>query len=852
MDGSPIDLADAGPTLDGNPRAVQTRIEVVTAAGAGGQRAHDLRIGPQPAYVDKDRTSLNRVLIQPQTGTELRCESARRRKQRPTKRAMKSNAGIGVRGVITFGHEAQALFRRLSPEEQDTAYREFAEAVARRLGTTLTGLVVHCDESAPHAHFQLVGYDQSGLPISTIAKRAALRELQDLAAEVMSRHCPGVERGHSKIDRLLGGAKPAEVVNWSVAELHDRLPTQIAELRARVAELEGALAAAEEKARKNEALAQKAIAKARATKTADDKRARKAQRNIEAYERRAAAAREEAQALRGEVETLEARVGKLNEKAEFHAHEETRLQEKREELDARAAEIDGAQETADAIRRVAEDDARTIRDKAADEVLARAAEIATHEQTSRDKIAQQERALAKRHAGEDECTTIDRERLTAREAEIAAAERESQQRARRIQQDAERDAAAIEQTRARTETAAANLEHAVAAAMNGTHDDEVTREHIPDPVKLDTLRAHAPEGRPTWGFWFRFWSLNDPHTGAPLSLPETVRATIERAFDGVARLARRMAALAGREAELGRERQAWDVGYEARERALAEARKAEDRLAEVHTRETALAEREAAQAAELAVQQAEKACLVDERRAWEAGQAARDQAIADARAAQAHTAEIEVREAHLTTREQVVDSVVDAVAGLTAGIAEMVQGTYDKRLTIEDVEGDSQQFELLQRSTTKGFPTRGFRYRFHSLNFPASGEPRPLPGEMRACIRQFFNKIEPFKWEFEHAAKIEAQRDAILQRARTEATEIVEDYQARRDAALATLGRDAEVRQTHVFLKLMKDTLHRMLSEDVFQRCADAVNATWAEHPDNLARRREIEPPTYEARLPRP
>ena len=447
MDGSPIDMG--GPSvgaLASNPRAAQVRIEAASASRAGGQRAHDLRLGPQPSYVDANRTPLNHVLVQPWTGAELRRESEQRRAQRPTKRAMKSNAGVGVRGIITFGYEAQTLFEQLSPDEQDAAYRELAEATARRLSTTLTGLVVHADESAPHAHFQLVGYGLDGTPISTIAKRGSLRELQDLTAEVMSRHCPGIERGHSKIDRLNGGAKPADVVNWSVAELHDRLPTQIADLRERIGGLEDALAAAEDKARKNEALAQKAIAKARAAETADDERAHKAQRNIEAYERRAAAAREEAQALRGEVDTLEARVGKLDEKAKLHAREETRLREKRHELDRRQTEIDGAQETADAIRRVAEDDARTIRDKAADEVLARAAEIATHEQTSRDKIARQEHALAKRHAGEDECTAIDRECLTAREAEIAAAGRESQQRARRIQQDAERDAAAIEQT----------------------------------------------------------------------------------------------------------------------------------------------------------------------------------------------------------------------------------------------------------------------------------------------------------------------------------------------------------------------------------------------------------------------
>ena len=113
-----------------------------SAVAIGGQRAHDLRIGPQPSYVDADRSDLNRVLIDPLTGTKLRSICQERRALRQTDRAMKSSASVGVAGIITFGHEAQQIFDRLPPEQQDAAYRETAEAIAARLNTTLTGLVV--------------------------------------------------------------------------------------------------------------------------------------------------------------------------------------------------------------------------------------------------------------------------------------------------------------------------------------------------------------------------------------------------------------------------------------------------------------------------------------------------------------------------------------------------------------------------------------------------------------------------------------------------------------------------------------------------------------------------------------
>ena len=290
--------------MAGNAYAVQLRLEITPSLTAAGQRKHDLRLGAQPSYVATTLSVTNRVVMVPLTAPELRRECERRRANRTTRRAMKANAGIGVRGIITFGHKAQPIFERLPPEAQDQAYREVAEAAASRLGTTLSGLVVHRDESAPHAHFQLVGYCLDGTPVSQVAKRGPLRDCQTLAAEIMGRYAPGIERGFSKADRLRGGDNPAEVVHWSVAELHDRLPEEIATLRGRIEELQGQLAASEEKAATNERRAEAARRKAEG----DEARAEKASKNAAIYERRLEAARAEGDRLRGEVVAAEARV----------------------------------------------------------------------------------------------------------------------------------------------------------------------------------------------------------------------------------------------------------------------------------------------------------------------------------------------------------------------------------------------------------------------------------------------------------------------------------------------------------------------------------------------------------------
>jgi hypothetical protein len=280
------------PESGGNPKAAQVRIAILSATSIGGQRAHDLRIGPQPAYVANERSDLNRVLIRPETGTNLKTICENRRALRQTVRGMKSNASVGVAGIVTFGIEAQKLFERLTPDQQNAAYRETAEAVASRLNTTLTGLVVHVDETAPHAHFQLPAYDMTGQPISMTAKRDAMRDLQTITAEVMGRHAPGIERGRSISARVAAGANFADTVHKTVQQLHIHLPSELAAKRSEIDQ-----------------------------------------------------ANKAAEVARGRVEEMQAKVAKLQEKeAELTAKEAKRLATYEKRLADRQAEVTRAEE----------------------------------------------------------------------------------------------------------------------------------------------------------------------------------------------------------------------------------------------------------------------------------------------------------------------------------------------------------------------------------------------------------------------------------------------------------------------------------------------------------------------------
>lgn len=215
----------------GNPRAASVRIGSNTMQGYSNQRRHDLRIGSQPQYVDMGRAGLNRTLISHPSPAAMRQIACDRRAIRDTGRAMKSNAAIATAGIITFGSEAAEMFEKLSPDQQDAAFRDLADAIANRLNTSLHALVVHLDEATIHAHFTVSSYDHSGRPLSQTTRPKVLSELQDLAAEIMAGHCPGIERGRRYGDRLAAGADFSDVVHRSVRELHRDLPRDLAAKR---------------------------------------------------------------------------------------------------------------------------------------------------------------------------------------------------------------------------------------------------------------------------------------------------------------------------------------------------------------------------------------------------------------------------------------------------------------------------------------------------------------------------------------------------------------------------------------------------------------------------------------------
>lgn len=338
-----------------NPRAISTRIEARNRAETNGERAHDLRLGRQPAYVNAERTHLNRTLIPNLTGGELRkiCDARRQTSGIVRQRRVSQRAAVSTAGIITFGKVAQPWIEALPVDQQDLLFRGVAEAVAQRLDTSLHGLVVHLDETAIHAHYQMAATTHRGRPVSKIATPAILAQLQDAAAEVARRFEPRIERGNRKQTRLAAGAQPSEVVHRSVKQLHQDLLPEIAARQAEVAGLLVQLDALgqqvvkeQERKAKNERLAEEARQKAGSWQETAD-RAEKARKRAEIYEHRAQSAQTDMDALTSEIvriqqhraeaeAALRRAVGRTDEQVRLREEAEARKRRAEEEIAALA------------------------------------------------------------------------------------------------------------------------------------------------------------------------------------------------------------------------------------------------------------------------------------------------------------------------------------------------------------------------------------------------------------------------------------------------------------------------------------------------------------------------------------
>jgi hypothetical protein len=268
---------------------VSVRIGHKSQSKSKGQRHHDTRVSHIPKYVDQSKISLNSTVVEPLAEAELGRICDERRSKRNTIRSKKRDSAISTIGIITFGHEAQSIIESLSIEEQNKLFLETANAIAKEVDSNITGLVVHRDESAIHAHFQMPAYNKKGFPLSKTIKPETAKKLQDVSGDVYAEL--GITRGKPKAQRILDGDSPSQIYHRTVKQLQEDLPNEIELLQKQAFEYY-------EKAKKNYNYLEKSQALARNASANNEK----IQKRIVAYEKREKEAIAAAESAEKEIE----------------------------------------------------------------------------------------------------------------------------------------------------------------------------------------------------------------------------------------------------------------------------------------------------------------------------------------------------------------------------------------------------------------------------------------------------------------------------------------------------------------------------------------------------------------------
>ena len=244
-------------------KTISVRVVPVKRGQYSGQCSHDMRTAKKtPWYVDRDMTPQNSVIIEPPKEEDLLLDIKEKRKAAHQQEVKEEKMRIGISGIITFGHDAQTIINSMSIQDQDMMYKNVAERISEELGHELIGLVVHRDESAPHAHFMLRGYKEqiqvkqlknedgtksfhmvnSQIPYRVSKK--VLGELQDVAGDCVAPL--GITRGTHKKTRIENGEDPTTYIHKSVKELHQDL-FDIATRRKTIESLDEMIAERQEK-----------------------------------------------------------------------------------------------------------------------------------------------------------------------------------------------------------------------------------------------------------------------------------------------------------------------------------------------------------------------------------------------------------------------------------------------------------------------------------------------------------------------------------------------------------------------------------------------------------------------------
>jgi len=213
---------------------VACRVDRLTTQEYKKRKGHDMR-EQQPAHAGRERLKLNAVLIPtPSAKQALKAINQIKAGLKARQKFNSARNTLIFDGILFFEYAAQAVVKELTRWELIRRIKQSVYDVCKFHRGILVGLTIHLDESAPHAHFQILGAGQDGRILRIGPRDCKMR--QDVAARAWADL--GLKRGKPKKQRIEDGDDWSKIIHERVRELHERLPRELAKLRAERAALE--------------------------------------------------------------------------------------------------------------------------------------------------------------------------------------------------------------------------------------------------------------------------------------------------------------------------------------------------------------------------------------------------------------------------------------------------------------------------------------------------------------------------------------------------------------------------------------------------------------------------------------
>lgn len=157
------------------------RIEKIANEKVLSQINHDMRIGKQPKYIQRDKSHKNITL----TGAKfnkLKHEEHLKKQNGKSKRKIQKNTERFFTGVMTFSEEMRRDYKNNDGLFAECS-KDFLEKLKERYKMENIYSEIHLDETTPHIHILFDNIDDSGKSVRRNINPKILSEIQTLMGE---------------------------------------------------------------------------------------------------------------------------------------------------------------------------------------------------------------------------------------------------------------------------------------------------------------------------------------------------------------------------------------------------------------------------------------------------------------------------------------------------------------------------------------------------------------------------------------------------------------------------------------------------------------------------------------------